>query len=67
ELAPGQSPLELGWLRDGMWERGVTLDENKFWKISTIASTILSVLDANLARMPPGESTPVIEHHAVTS
>jgi hypothetical protein len=65
ELAPGEDPLELGWLRDGVWERGSTMDRNKFWKIRILASTVLSVLDSNLARVPPGETTPVIEHHRV--
>jgi len=65
ELAPGQDPLELGWVRSGAWERGETLDRNTFWKIRVLASTILATLEANLARMPPGENTPVLNYHRV--
>lgn len=64
ELAPGQDPLELGWRRDE-WLRGSTLEARKFLTIQVLASTILSVLDSNLARMPPGETTPVAEQHRV--
>lgn len=60
-LVPGQYPLELGWLRDRRWERGETLETDKFTPFIILTSTILSVLDSNLARMPPGETTPVIE------
>jgi len=64
-LAPGEYPLELGWLRDGNWQRGETTDDTRYSKVEILASTILSVLDSNLARMPPGETTPVIEHRQV--
>ncbi len=64
-LAPGESPLELGWLRDGSWQRGETRDREKYVEIRILASSILSVLDSNLARMPPGQTTPVIEQHRV--
>lgn len=64
-LIPGESPLELGWQRDGVWERGETVDDSAFFHMNAIASTILCVLDSNLARMPPGENTPVIEHHRI--
>jgi len=64
-LVPGDHPLELGWLRDGRWERGQSIDRTRFASISIISSSILSVLDSNLARMPPGETTPIVEHHRV--
>jgi hypothetical protein len=66
-LAPGEYPLELGWLRDDVWQRCEVrdADRNRFFKIRVLASTILSVLDANLARMPPGETTPVTEQERV--
>jgi hypothetical protein len=66
ELVAGESPLELGWLVDGTWHRGKVKEEsNTFSNIIIIASTILSVLDSNLAGMPSGETTPVIEQHLV--
>jgi len=65
ELVPGQYPLELGWLRDGRWVRGETLEADKFTSFIIVTSTILSVLDSNLARMPPGETTPVVEQRHV--
>jgi len=64
-LSPGDYPSEFGWLRDGRWERGKSSDRSKFTSIAIISSSILSVLDSNLARMPPGEITPIVEHHRV--
>jgi hypothetical protein len=61
ELVPGQYPLELGWLNDRRWERGETLERDKFARFIILTSTILAVLDSDLARMPPGVTTPVIE------
>lgn len=61
ELIPGQYPLELGWLNDRRWERGETLDAEQFTRFVRLTSTILAVLDPDLARMPPGETTPVTQ------
>lgn len=61
ELAPGQHPMELGWLCDRRWQRAETLDRQRFMRFIILTSTVLSVLDSDLARMPPGETTPVIE------
>ena len=66
DLVPGEHPLSLGWLSDGAWQRAkVKENASGFSKIIIVASSILSVLDSRLARMPPGETTPVIEHHLV--
>jgi len=66
ELVAGESPLELGWLVDGTWHRVEVKEESTtFSNVITIASTILSVLDPNLAGMPSGETTPIIEQHLV--
>jgi hypothetical protein len=61
ELIPGEYPLELGWLVEHRWHRRETLDRHKFTQFVILTSTILSVLDSNRARMPPGETSPVIE------
>jgi hypothetical protein len=41
--------------------QGETLDADKFTRFISLPATILAVLDPDLARMPPGETTPVTE------
>jgi len=58
---PDESPIELGWLRDKWWQRSETLDRDQLASFIIVTSTILSELDSDFARMPAGETTPVIE------
>ena len=61
ERVPGEHPFELGWLCDRRWQRAETFERQRFTGFIILASTVLSVLDSDLAHMPPGEMTPVIE------
>lgn len=66
ELVPGEGVSVIRWLSEAQWQRAVVKDEwTVFSDFIKVTSTILTVLDSNLARMPPGETTPVIEHHLV--
>jgi hypothetical protein len=63
-LPPGSAPRELGWDR-GARNESVRLadDDRNFDQLDTIFSSILTVLDEALARLPPGVTSPVIEWH----
>lgn len=62
ELAPGEAPKEFAWYTDGAWQRGELREtDRRFAAFVIITSTILTVLDPKLARMPPGETTPVVD------
>ncbi len=67
ERAPGQYPLVFSWFRNGTWERGETLESEMFSKFLILTSTVLALLDTELARMPPGETSPVLEQHSISS
>lgn len=57
-LAPGTSITDLGWEADGAWQR-IRYPETTttYDPFVVIVSTIMSVLDGQLARMPPGASS----------
>lgn len=62
ELAPGDAPIELAWCSDGIWVRcEMPTSETKFFGIRILTSSIIAALDERIARMPPGETTPVID------
>jgi hypothetical protein len=66
ELVPGEGISVIRWLSCGEWTRALVKDDwTLFSDFIKVTSTILTVLDSNLARMPPGETTPVIEQHLV--
>ncbi len=63
-LPPGAAPRELSWDRPTGTESAHLADDDRgFDQLDMIFSSILTVLDQTLARMPPGATTPVIEWH----
>ena len=61
-LPPGAAPRELSWDgRAGNESVRLADDDRHFDQLDMIFSSILTVLDQTLARMPPGMVTPVIE------
>ena len=66
ELVPGESPRLLGWRSDGTWLTAKVRENAPAYTLFIVlTSTILTVLDSKLAGMPPGQTSPVIEHHLV--
>lgn len=66
DLVPGESPRLLGWRSDGTWLTAkIKENATPYAQFIALTSTILAVLDSKLAAMPPGETSPVIEHHLV--
>jgi hypothetical protein len=59
-LVPGTSITDLGWEDNGAWQRIRYPDTAAtYHPFVAIVSTIMSVLDGQLARMPPGASSVV--------
>jgi len=66
QLVPGEGIYAIRWLSGSEWTRALVKDDwTLFSDFIKVTSTILTVLDSNLARMPTGETTPVVEQHLV--
>ncbi len=61
-VSSGSYPVELALETDGTWERiEIGEGDRTYVAISIIASSILSMLEPKIARMPPGQTTPIVD------